>query len=98
MKSEYLSMLGCHVTDKVTNLRGVVVSLSFDLSGCIQALVHPGLDEKGILRETVWIDVARLVIGIEPQVMRPPIFGFDVKADLGEPVVPRGPMEKFSKS
>ena len=44
---KHLEILGFRVTDKVTGLTGVAVSVSFDLYGCIQVIVNPGLDKDG---------------------------------------------------
>jgi len=55
-----LDLLGLKVKDKVTGQIGIVTSISFDLYGCVQALVHPGLDKDRKLRELSWFDVQRL--------------------------------------
>ena len=39
----HLSILGKPVKDKVTGMKGIVSSVSFDLYGCIQVIVNPGL-------------------------------------------------------
>ena len=71
---ESLGLLGCRVRDKVTGLSGIVTSISFDLYGCIQAIVHQGLNDKGELIDKKWFDVNRLtVINGEP-VMEQPTF------------------------
>lgn len=64
---KHLALLGLPVKDRVTGLTGVVTSVSFDLYGCIQAVVHPGLDKDGKPAEQTWFDVARL----EPQSATP---------------------------
>ena len=71
---KHLDLLGRKVQDKVTGFTGVVVSISFDLYGCIQAIVHPGLDDKGNTRESGWFDVARLQILPGDTVMDRPTF------------------------
>ena len=57
-----IDLLGYRVKDKVTGFEGVVTSVAFDLYGCIQCLVHPGLDDKGEMRELKWFDSNRLDI------------------------------------
>lgn len=69
--NRHLAMLGMKVQDKVTGFRGVVTSISIDLYGCIQALVHPGMDKEKML-DQAWFDVGRLsVVGKAPVMERP---------------------------
>jgi|GEM_PF-842092 len=56
----HISMLGKPVRDKVTGFRGIVTSISFDLSGCIQALVTPQARE-GKLIDSAWMDISRVI-------------------------------------
>ena len=42
-----LKLLGLRVADKVTGHKGIVTCVSYDLNGCIQAVVTPSADEKG---------------------------------------------------
>jgi len=44
---DHLSLLGKEVEDVVTGMSGIVASVSFDLYGCIQAIINPGLDKDG---------------------------------------------------
>lgn len=57
---KHLQLLGIPVQDKVTNVKGVVTSICFDLYGCVQALVNPGQKADGTLAEQLWLDVGRL--------------------------------------
>jgi len=60
---KHLDLLGYKVKDKVSDFEGVVISMSFDLYGCIQADVRPfALDEKGKVQNGIWMDVSRLNI------------------------------------
>ena len=70
---DHLGMLGKTARDKVTGFSGVVVSVAFDLYGCVTALIHPGLDKDGGMREQQWFDVSRLIPGAF-SVMQPPDF------------------------
>ncbi len=73
---KHFKLLGMRVEDKVTGLTGVVDSIAFDLYGCIQAILNPGLDKDLKQRECRWFDVSRLrVIEREP-VMTVPDFEF----------------------
>lgn len=58
--NKHLDMLGMRVMDRVTGMEGVVTSVGFDLYGCIQAIVHPGLDKEGKAKDSLWFDVGRL--------------------------------------
>jgi hypothetical protein len=71
---KHIDLLGMNVQDRVTGFRGVVVSVSFDLYGCVQAMVHPGMGKDGNLQEQHWFDVARLKVLQETPVMEPPNF------------------------
>lgn len=66
--------LGYRVTDRVTGLSGVVTSVCFDLYGCVQATVSPGLDKDGKVKESFWIDISRLQKDEVARVMTPPSF------------------------
>jgi len=67
----HLDLLGRPVADRVTGFKGVVCSVSFDLYGCIQAVVNPGMDENGKLKDQVWLDVNRLIVVGQPVMDRP---------------------------
>lgn len=69
---KHLNLLGLKVRDRVTGAKGVVASISFDLYGCIQAVVNPGLDKDGKQLDQNWYDVSRLeVTDSEPVMPRP---------------------------
>jgi hypothetical protein len=71
---EHMRLLGWRVEDRVTGFKGVVTSISFDLYGCVQAIVTPPPDKDGKLMEQHWFDVKRLFMrGAEP-VMKVPQF------------------------
>jgi len=86
---KYLDLLGLPVTDKVSGLKGIITSVSFDLYGCIQAIVHPGLDKDGKLAEPIWLDIARLQVTSKVPVMETPNFEFGPASDAKV-----GPAEK----
>ncbi len=69
---KYLDILGRKVVDKVTGFNGVAVSVSFDLYGCIQVVVNPGLGSDGKPMESHWFDFNRLQItDNNPVMLRP---------------------------
>ena len=67
-----LAMLGRRGKDKVTGLTGVIVAISFDLYGCVLAVISPGVDKDGKLRESVYFDIQRIDLSDETPVMSPP--------------------------
>ena len=70
----HFDLLGMSVEDCVTGFKGVVVTVAFDLFGCIQAVVNPGVNADGEQRESKWFDVARLRVTSEEPVMARPKF------------------------
>ena len=72
---KHLSLMGHEVQDKVSDFRGVVISISFDLYGCVQADVRPKkLDKEGRLTVGHWVDVARLKVLTKKPLMEQPNF------------------------
>lgn len=69
-----LKLLGRRMTDKVTGFNGVVGSVWFDLTGCVQAILIPKVaaDGKRVAAES--FDVSRLEGSFDPadQVMPAP--------------------------
>jgi len=72
--NHYISKLGLRVKDKVTGFTGVVDSISFDLYGCVQATINPGMDKDGKLKDTRWFDIERLEYKSTKPVMKQPDF------------------------
>lgn len=73
---KHLDLLGFRARDRVTGFQGVISSISFDLYGCIQAIVTPGVGEKGEIQDSKWIDVCRLELLESKPVMTPPNFDY----------------------
>jgi hypothetical protein len=71
---KHLNLLGLHVKDKVTAFEGVVSSVSFDLYGCIQAIVVPFSKDGTTIEDSRWFDVTRLEIKNTQPVMAIPDF------------------------
>jgi hypothetical protein len=57
-----ISLLGKKVKDRITGYEGKVTGYVSYLTGCNQALVHPGLDKDGKLQDPVWMDEQRLEV------------------------------------
>lgn len=90
---QHLDILGYPVRDKVTGLEGVAVSVSFDLYGCIQVIVNPGIDKEGKQKEQGWYDISRIERTSKKRVMDPPDFVF-TQTDEGKAAGVHGPAEK----
>ena len=73
---KHFKVLGYRVKDKVTGYTGVATAVCFDLYGCVQVTVHPGLDKDGKTRESLWFDAARLQIISKARVMPIPDFDY----------------------
>ncbi len=69
------------VEDKVTGAKGVVDSISFDLYGCVQAGLNPGLDKDKKQMDCKWFDVSRLNVKSKTPVMETPDFEFGLVAE-----------------
>ena len=70
----HYELLGLKVKDAVTGFTGIVTTMSFDLYGCIQAIVTPLMDKNGECKEGKWYDVTRLVAESNKPVMERPNF------------------------
>lgn len=88
---KHLDLLGRRVEDRVTGFKGVVATVGFDLYGCIQAIVNPGIGKDGKLQESQWFDVNRLQVTSDEPVMARPEFEWtpQVIAEAG-----KGPAER----
>lgn len=78
---KHMVLLGMRVQDQVTGFSGVVSGISFDLYGCVQAIVNPGADKDGKLMEQCWFDVSRLAIASDDPVMERPDFEYGPQAE-----------------
>jgi hypothetical protein len=91
---KHMELLGMRVEDRVTGLKGVVASVSFDLYGCIQAIVNPGLGKDGKMLDSAWFDVGRLKVLSKTPVMATPNFDFGPQADGKQGAAEKPPMFK----
>lgn len=69
---QHIDKLGRKAKDKVTGFKGVVSSVSFDLYGCIQAVVTPPATKDGKCEDGRWFDIQRLEIEDSKRVMEVP--------------------------
>lgn len=90
-----MKLLGTKVRDRVTGFSGVVSSVSFDLYGCVQAVVTPHVDDKGEIKDGRWFDTSRLEVVNGVPVMDLPTWMPAEMATAESPSV-RGPESKPS--
>lgn len=73
-KNAHIDLLGRNAKDRVTGFTGVIVTVSFDLFGCVQAVLSPPVDKDGKKPDGHWFDVNRLELVDEARVMPVPNF------------------------
>jgi len=78
---KYIDLLGLKAKDRVTGLSGTIDSISFDLYGCVSALVTPPAKDNKT-ESSHWYDLNRLEIDYESRVMEVPNFDKDYKFDV----------------
>ena len=72
---KYMNMMGLEAEDKVTKVKGVITSLSFDLYGCIQVTLTPKVKKDGDRADSYWYDVNRInILKSKKRVMDVPDF------------------------
>lgn len=86
---EHMKLLGIKVKDRITGFEGIATCLSFDLYGCIQALVTPGCGKDGAQKDSRWFDVTRLESKSKSPVMALPNYDYGYVSE-GR----KGPAEK----
>lgn len=87
MISESLEFLGMPVVDRVTQLSGVVTSVTFDLYGCVQAYVYTTAKD-GKPSEGGWFDIKRLIVSGERVMDRPNFATMAFGTERGGNVLP----------
>lgn len=90
---KHMELLGYVVSDRVTGFKGVVTTVSFDLYGCVQAVVSPQVvaDKPGDLGDAKWFDVKRLLKVSNAPVMELPTFEV-VPGGVAKSLPPAGPL------
>ncbi len=61
----HIELLGFKAVDKITGFKGVIDSISFDLYGCVQALLKPTINKEGAIPQSYWFDVSRLQVAYD---------------------------------
>jgi hypothetical protein len=92
----YMDILGKRVRDRVSGFKGLAVSVAFDLYGCVQVTINPGIGKDGKPGEQFWFDHNRLEVTDHKRVM--PLPGFEppaaAAAGAGRKRTTVGPAEK----
>ena len=81
MSNRHIALLGKKAKDKITGLTGIITSVSFDLYGCIQAVITPPASKEGKVNSGHWFDVTRLEILEHVSVITLPDFHSGYVAD-----------------
>ena len=89
MTLPHLNLLGLEGEDNVTNFKGIVTSVAFDLYGCIQVIIQPVADKEGVIPEALWFDVGRIEVQGTNSVIPQPDF-----MASGSPKWEKGPAMK----
>lgn len=85
-----MELLGLKVEDKVSGLKGVVTSISYDLYGCIQASITPKSQGPKGEQEMymIWYDISRLNVLSKKPVMKVPKFEKEDFEEIGPAMKP----------
>jgi len=86
-----IELLGLKVKDVVTGFTGIVTTVSFDLYGCVQAIVDPGVDKDQKPMDRMWFDTKRLEVLNQVPVMAVPDF-LVVPGGQSLPIHPSNPI------
>lgn len=70
----HIELLGYPAKDKITGFKGTIDSVCFDLYGCVQVSLKPGIDKDGKMPDAFWFDVTRLKINTKKRVVDMPDF------------------------
>ena len=79
------SMLGLRKVDRITGFAGIVTSVSFDLYGCVAALLTAPVVDQAKDPEQRWFDIKRVddpATG-EARVMDAPKFALELGSEPG---------------
>jgi len=91
---KHFELLGLKVEDVVTGFKGVVSSISFDLYGCVQAVVAPAMNDKGETPDGRWFDTKRLKVLAPAPVMEVPDFEIVPGGDARRPMAADDPLKR----
>ncbi len=92
---KHLEMMGEPSTDRVTRFSGIVISITFDLYGCVQAGVMPHVDSDGKKRQGEWFDIARLITSSKTRTVQAP--SYPVKPKKAVKTLGQTVMDKVTK-
>ena len=93
MPEEHIAQLGMRAEDKISGIAGVITAISFDLYGCVQACLSPGVvKQDGKLPESYWYDIKRLRITSRRRAMQMPDFSRGYVAEGKKGAAPKPPL------
>lgn len=72
--TKHIELLGLKAEDKITGVKGVITTVSFDLFGCIQVILSARVRKDGTCPDSSWLDVSRLKLLSKGRVMATPDF------------------------
>ena len=72
--NNHIGKLGYEAVDVVTGCKGIIECITFDLYGCIQAILKSKVDKDGKIPEGKWFDISRLEITSKETIMDIPNF------------------------
>ena len=78
-----LKTLGLKGRDRITNFEGVITTVGFDLYGCVQVVLNPGLDKDFKLRESLWFDFKRIDVSTERAMDAPAFAATQAGREIG---------------
>lgn len=78
-------LLGKRVDDRITGVKGVATSLSFDLYGCIQLWINQPVGKDGNIPTGYWFDLERIRVLDDTHVITPPDFLSEAAAAVSGP-------------
>jgi hypothetical protein len=72
---KHFKTLGFKCREKISGTKGIIVSISFDLNGCVMGLMNRGYDKDGKRIDNQWFDTKTLeIIGEKPVMEQPDFF------------------------
>jgi hypothetical protein len=90
MYDQVIGLLGCKGKDIITDFKGIITSVCFDLYGCIQVILTHKVDKDGKEVDSRWLDINRIKVLDKRLVMQMP----DLKNKYAAILDVNGPADK----
>jgi len=88
--ANHIELLGMRGKDRITGFEGVIITVAFDLFGCVQVVLRPAQDKDGKLPDAHFFDVGRVEITDDARVMPLPNFYTPATHEKGPAERPKG--------